>query len=116
MPSQNTKHRQMEWRRECSPSVILTGKGLVAPLGTLVPHHAMESVTRVVARRTVEHRLVLLGSPRYDKAPVDGLPLGCELQSTRRQAFPAHKRLVLVLVEPGCPLDVPFDDGAGFIV
>ena len=85
-------------------------------LDTLMSNYTMESVARVFACRTLEHGLVLLGLPRYHEAPVDGLPLWRELQSACWYSFFADKRLLRMLVEPGCRLNILFNEGADFVV
>jgi hypothetical protein len=79
-------------------------------------NHTMESVARVFACRTLEHRLALLGLPWYHEAPVDRLPRWRELQGARWHSFFPHKWLVRMLAEPGCALNILFNEGAGFVV
>lgn len=85
-------------------------------LDTLMSNHTMESIARVFACRTLEHRLVLLGLTRYHEALVDGLPLWRELQSTYWHSFFANKRLLRMLVEPRCSLNILFNEGADLVV
>jgi len=114
---QSTNVRHLMQRGQVrSPSIIHTSKWLVASLDALVSNHTMESVAHEFACRTLEYRLVLFGLPRYHEAPVDGLPDWRELQSARWNTFSTHKGLVLMLAEPGCSLDILFDEGAGFVV
>lgn len=114
--SQNTTCHLMRKACLCSPSDIPTSKWLVVSLDALMSNHTMESVARVFARRTFEHRLVLLGLTRYHEAPVDGLPLWRELQSTCRYCLLSDKGLMHMLAEPRRGLNILFNEGPGFVV
>ena len=79
-------------------------------------NHTVESVARVFACRTLEHRLVLLGFTRHHEAPVDGLPHWRKLRSGHWHTFISYKGLVRMFAEPGCGLNILLNERADFVV